>query len=533
MQDIMGVNDIAFPNLGLYLRNVPQGFTIFGFYISLYGVIIAIGVMAGIALAAHVARKTGQNPDDYWDFAIYGVIFGVIGARIYYVVFEWDSYKDNLLEIFRMRNGGLAIYGGVIAAFITLFVWCRIKKRDPREIGDTAMAGLLLGQIIGRWGNFTNREVFGKYTDGLLAMRIPLEAVRDRTDITEDIASHITEGINYIQVHPTFFYESALILLLLLLLYTMLSQPRSFFLSSVELLVTAICPLFLLGTLWAAGIYYRWRRRSLRSVEEGGPLAAVPRSYRFLKYLSRVLLLLLALTLASIVLSPESSEDSFHLALILLLNLLISALLFPLLGWLERKGMSLGYRFLSAFLALLVILLCLGYCAPRLSLRANSPPPPSYTWDDREWDAEPQSLPLTVEDLTGKPWDHVRRNTYPDGRSPLTAQTAYGERAAREDGTEAYLYYSVLDAREGFVCRTIRAGLLDVSPAHAYSPEDPAPWGAEAVYRHFWNDGAVNTWLLVWPGRVARVHTEDTPEAEQKALIAARLAPEDWKEETT
>lgn len=221
MQDIMGVNDIAFPNLGLYLRNVPQGFTIFGFYISLYGVIIAIGVMAGIALAAHVARKTGQNPDDYWDFAIYGVIFGVIGARIYYVVFDWDSYKDNLLEIFRVRNGGLAIYGGVIAAFITLFVWCRIKKRDPREIGDTAMAGLLLGQIIGRWGNFTNREVFGKYTDGLLAMRIPLEAVRDRTDITEDIASHITEGINYIQVHPTFFYESALNLLLLaaILLY--------------------------------------------------------------------------------------------------------------------------------------------------------------------------------------------------------------------------------------------------------------------------------------------------------------------------
>lgn len=149
------------------------------------------------------------------------MIFGVIGARIYYVVFEWDSYKDNLLEIFRMRNGGLAIYGGVIAAFITLFVWCRIKKRDPREIGDTAMAGLLLGQIIGRWGNFTNREVFGKYTDGLLAMRIPLEAVRDRTDITEDIASHITEGINYIQVHPTFFYESALNLLLLaaILLY--------------------------------------------------------------------------------------------------------------------------------------------------------------------------------------------------------------------------------------------------------------------------------------------------------------------------
>lgn len=221
MQDIMGVNDIAFPNLGLYLRNIPQGFTVFGFYISLYGVIIAIGVMAGISIAAHLAKKTGQDPDDYWDFAIYGVIFGLIGARIYYVVFEWNSYKDNLLQIFNVRGGGMAIYGGVIAAFITLFVWCRIKKKDPRQIGDTAMAGLLLGQIIGRWGNFTNREVFGEYSDGLLAMRIPMEAVRDRTDITDNISAHIAQGTNYIQVHPTFFYESVLNLLLLavILLY--------------------------------------------------------------------------------------------------------------------------------------------------------------------------------------------------------------------------------------------------------------------------------------------------------------------------
>ncbi|MDE6516300.1 MAG: prolipoprotein diacylglyceryl transferase [Acetatifactor sp.] len=218
MQDIMGANDIAFPNLGLYLKNIPQGFSVFGFYISLYGVIIAIGVIAGISIVARIAKKTGQDPDDYWDFAIYGVLFGLVGARIYYVVFEWDSYKDNLLEIFHVRNGGMAIYGGVIAAFLTLFIWCRIKKKDPRQIGDTAMAGLLLGQIIGRWGNFTNREVFGEYSDGLLAMRIPLEAVRDRTDITENIAAHITGDINYIQVHPTFFYEGALNLMLLIVI---------------------------------------------------------------------------------------------------------------------------------------------------------------------------------------------------------------------------------------------------------------------------------------------------------------------------
>ena len=325
------------------------------------------------------------------------------------------------------------------------------------------------------------------------------------------------------------FTAGALILLLCLLLYTMLSQPRSFFLSSVELLIMALCPLSLLGTLWAVGIYYRWRRRSLRSVEESGALAAVPRSCRFLKYLSRVFLLLLALTLAFIVFSPESSEDSFHLALVLLMNLLISALLFPLLEWLERKGMSLNNRLLSAFLALLVILLCLYYCAPRLFLRAAPPTPPSYTWDGREWDAEPQPLPLTLEDLTGKPWDHVRRSVYLDGRSPLASQTACGERAAREDGTEAYLYYSVLDAREGFVCRTIQADLLDVSPAHAYSPEDPAPWGAEAAYYRPWN----GEWLLYWPGRVVTLSTENLPlDDGQKALVSARLAPENWREDT-
>ena len=325
------------------------------------------------------------------------------------------------------------------------------------------------------------------------------------------------------------FTAGALTLLLFLLLYTMLRQSSSFFLSSVEVLMTALCPLLLLGTLGAAGMYYRWRRRSLRSVEEGGALSAVPRSYRFLKHLSRVLLLLLALTLVSIVFSPESSGDSFHLALVLLMNLLISALLFPLLGWLERKGMSLNNRLLSALLALLIIILCLSYCAPRLFLRAHPPAPPSYTWDGREWDAEPQALPLTLEDLTGKPWDHVRRSVYLDGRSPLASQTAYGERAAREDGTEAYLYYSVLDAREGFVCRTIQADLLDVSPAHAYSPEDPAPWGAEAAYYRPWN----GEWLLYWPGRVVTLSTENLPlDDGQKALVSARLAPENWREDT-
>lgn len=213
----MNASDIAFPNLGIYLENVPRGFEIFGFYIAFYGLIIGIGVLAGILMAVHEAGVTGQNPDTYWDFAIYAVIFSVIGARLYYVVFEWDKYKDDLLGIFNTRNGGMAIYGAVIAAFFTLFVYTRIKKLNALQMGDTGVMGLILGQAIGRWGNFMNREVFGEYTDNLFAMRLPIEAVRSR-DISENVAAHIGAGENFIQVHPTFLYESAWNLLILVLM---------------------------------------------------------------------------------------------------------------------------------------------------------------------------------------------------------------------------------------------------------------------------------------------------------------------------
>ena len=203
----MNAGDIAFPHLGIYLRDVPKSFSVFGFDIAYYGVFIGLGVLAGILMAAHQAKVTGQDPDTYWDFAIYAVIFSVVGARIYYVIFAWDYYKDDLLSIFQTRKGGMAIYGGVIAAFITLFVYCRIKKKNPLLMGDTAMPGLLLGQIIGRWGNFMNREVFGEFYDGLFSMQLPVAAVRAR-DISENIAAHIPEGANYINVHPTFLYES-------------------------------------------------------------------------------------------------------------------------------------------------------------------------------------------------------------------------------------------------------------------------------------------------------------------------------------
>ncbi|WP_242826403.1 prolipoprotein diacylglyceryl transferase [Butyrivibrio sp. VCB2001] len=218
MPDIMGRMDIAFPNLGLYLKDVPKNFTIFGFTIALYGVIIGLGFLLALLIIARVAKWTDQNPDDYWDMAIYVIIFSIIGARIYYVFFAWDYYKDNPISVFNIRNGGLAIYGGVLAGFATIFIYTRIKKKSFLLMSDTVMFGLVFGQIMGRWGNFTNREAFGEYTDGLFAMRLPVEMVRSG-EITELMKAHMSDATNYVQVSPTFLYESMWNVCLLIILF--------------------------------------------------------------------------------------------------------------------------------------------------------------------------------------------------------------------------------------------------------------------------------------------------------------------------
>ena len=170
-----------------------------------------------------MSKTTRQNSDTYFDLAIIASICSLIGARLYYVVFRWDYYKDDPISILNIRQGGLAIYGGVIAAIITTFVFSRVKKLSMGLLCDTAGLGLVLGQVIGRWGNFFNREAFGGYTDGLFAMQLPLSAVRS-SDVTTDLMNHVVEsgGISYIQVQPTFLYESMwnLVLLILLILFT-------------------------------------------------------------------------------------------------------------------------------------------------------------------------------------------------------------------------------------------------------------------------------------------------------------------------
>ena len=201
--------EINFPNLGIYLDHGGKNISIFGFSIAYYGIVIVTGMMIAIWIAQREAKRTGQNPEQYLDLAMIGIAAGILGARIYYVIFAWDYYKDDLLSIFNIRQGGLAIYGGIIGACIAVVIYSRKKKQNFSLLMDTASMSIVFGQIMGRWGNFFNREAFGDYTNNLFAMQLPVSAVR-ANEITQKMWDHVVtvNGVEYIQVHPTFLYES-------------------------------------------------------------------------------------------------------------------------------------------------------------------------------------------------------------------------------------------------------------------------------------------------------------------------------------
>ena len=201
--------EIRFPHLGIVLEHVGKSIDVFGFSIAYYGIIIAAGMMAAMLICTSLAKKAGLDEDSFFNTVILGIVLSVLGARIYYVFFSWHQYKDNLLDIFNIREGGLAIYGGVITAVLVMWIYSRRKKISLGLLGDIGSIGIILGQIVGRWGNFFNREVFGTYTDSLFAMQLPVKAVR-ASDLTQEILDHtaLINGVEFIQVHPTFLYES-------------------------------------------------------------------------------------------------------------------------------------------------------------------------------------------------------------------------------------------------------------------------------------------------------------------------------------
>ena len=218
------MDGIYFPGLGIGFENVPKGFEIFGVFIPLYAIVVTTGFFLALLIAEREAKRTSQDPDVYLDFFLVLVIPAILGARIYYILFNLDnfiisgdSFKDTVIRMINIRNGGLAIYGGLIAGTIAGAIFAKKRKLSFPLFADTIAMGVLVGQILGRWGNFFNREAFGGYSGGLFRMAIPYDYygeifknyMRREGIVDHDILTHmeLVNGVQCITVHPTFLYE--------------------------------------------------------------------------------------------------------------------------------------------------------------------------------------------------------------------------------------------------------------------------------------------------------------------------------------
>jgi len=230
----------------VYFKAIERGFSVhqvlfqfslfgFDFVVRWYGVLIALGFTLAVLFGGRMAYKWKMNLDKMLDVLIYGTILGIIGARLYYVIFQWDLYKDNLASIFKTWEGGLAIYGGLIGGLLGAYIACKVRKLNFRNLLDLAGMSFLIGQGIGRWGNFTNQEAFGTNTNLPWGMRSDKigEYILDHPtlfpDLKDKVYGIITPDIaNKAYVHPTFLYESLWCLLGFAVLYIICKKYRKF-----------------------------------------------------------------------------------------------------------------------------------------------------------------------------------------------------------------------------------------------------------------------------------------------------------------
>ncbi|MDE6426637.1 MAG: prolipoprotein diacylglyceryl transferase [Ruminococcus sp.] len=223
MTDIQAIADpteIQFPRLGWTFHIKPTAFTIFGIDIQWYGIIITFGLVLAMIYVMPKMKRFGLDAETALDAIIGGVLGGIVGARTYYVIFNWDDYRGDIKAIINTRNGGLAIYGGIIGAVAVGLIICKIRKIKFLPMLDITVLGFLIGQGIGRWGNFVNQEAFGTNTDSLFCMT--------GGEIQATILADRSSGMNYLQpVHPCFLYESVWCLLGFLLI-SLYSRKRKF-----------------------------------------------------------------------------------------------------------------------------------------------------------------------------------------------------------------------------------------------------------------------------------------------------------------
>lgn len=309
-------------------------------------------------------------------------------------------------------------------------------------------------------------------------------------------------------------------------------RPRSFLLSyfSIGMFLTALSLLLLHG-LCSAG-YWFWRRRCLRSVEEGGDLAPVPGWFRAMSRVYEFWFVLL-LPPALLELACGTPQGMRAGVQALLVSLAAVGLALGLNRYLKGRTMSRNAQAVLALVCLLILALPFiewdSYPGP--SPKTPEPETGEYLWEGQLWDREPQDIPLTAEDLTGRTWPHVRREAVLQERSFFGSRTVYSEEARQESGEGSSLYYEFYDVPNAWVYGLLRDDLLDVEGWFPHRPEDPAPWGADAAYQRYHNGKPLGSWLICWPGRMAEIRRNGLA-AGQITAASARLAPEGGKEET-
>ncbi|MBR5508414.1 MAG: prolipoprotein diacylglyceryl transferase [Clostridia bacterium] len=236
---------VSFPGIGIEMTVNRVAFNLFGMPIYWYGVIIAIGLIMGIITASLAAKKLGEKDDIILDIVLVCTPVSVVFARLYYVIFKWDMYKNNLMDIFDIRSGGIAIYGAVIGAVLAAYVYAKAKKKNPLFVFDVGSVGLITGQMIGRWGNFVNQEAFGSNTS------LPW-GMTSKT-VSEYLENLKMSGVNVnpdIPVHPTFLYESLWSLGVLIILFVIVYKHYRY----NGQVFFAYASLYGLGRMWIEGL---------------------------------------------------------------------------------------------------------------------------------------------------------------------------------------------------------------------------------------------------------------------------------------
>lgn len=208
---------INFPGLGLSIERLIEGIDVFGIHISLSGILIALAMFLGLFITERLAKKTEQNTEHYLDLAIRLVLVSVVGSRAGYVISHWQYFITDQGNVFNISDGGMSSVGAIIAGLIVSAIYCRKKKLSWLQICDTAMPGIVTGQMLASLGCFFGRNMLGTYSDGALAMQVAIQDVDSRAVVLGRASSQMMRG-NFLQVHPVALYETAILLLLLILL---------------------------------------------------------------------------------------------------------------------------------------------------------------------------------------------------------------------------------------------------------------------------------------------------------------------------